>query len=260
MAYLDQIAADDRAAEEIQYQRELERAARGSGFIAAEVSPFGEVLQEQVDPGFQDPALIAQQLKLEAAAQRYKGQQMYASLIKNGATPAEAIRLAGQDLFANNPTGLVNAVVRSQPRPVPLQRMLKGQPTRAALAQEDNIKQEIRSLRETLSGGRYGAMAAPKGGDKKQIEDRLRALEAERVRVLDRPEFNPNVDQTGYSRIRNEMESDPIQRPAIIAQEQPVAPSTPKELTTEIAKEFLRLAAGDKNKARKLAQDAGYSL
>lgn len=257
MAYLDQIAADDRAAEEIQYQRELDRAARGSGFIAAEISPFGEVLQEQVDPGYQDPALIAQQLKLEAAAQRYKGQQMYAALIKDGATPAEAIRLAGSDMFASNPSGMVNAVMRSQPRPSPIQRAVPGRVPPGVKAEEANIVARLSEKRRGLRGKQVAGMLMPlEEAERAALEQEIAGLEQSRVRLLSDPAFNPNVDQVGYARIRGGMESEPIARPAI----SPQVAAAPKELTADVAKEFLRLADGNKEKARKLAKDAGYVL
>lgn len=100
-----------------QYQNELARAQRGNGFIAAEVSNNGELLQPGVDPNYRSPEQLIIQDKLATAAKRFKGQQMYASLIKGGASPAEAIRLAGADMFAANPAGNVSAVLHSQPKP-----------------------------------------------------------------------------------------------------------------------------------------------
>lgn len=257
MAYLDQIVADDRAAEEIQYQQELARAQGRSGamgFVATEVSPLGEVIAPGFDSSYQTQEQLIEQAKLEAAAQRYKGQQMYASLIKNGATPAEAIRLAGADLFANNPSGLVNAVVRSQPRPSPVQRMVPGRVPPAVRAEEDNIKQRLGLLRESLTGGRYGVV--PKGEAKKQIEDQIAALEQERVRILGRPEFNPNIDQVGYARIRSGMESEPIPRPAIAPVQMAQAPATDDKVVVEKGGKQFRLPKSQLAEAKR----DGYKL
>lgn len=246
--------------DDLQYQQELARAQGRSGaggFIAAEVSPFGEVLAEGYDSNYVDPVRLAQRTKLEMAAKRYKGQQMYASLIKNGATPAEAIRLAGADMFANEPSEMVSAVLRSQPRPTVPQRMVPGRVPPGVRAQEANIVSKLSEKRRGLRGKSVAGMLIPlEDAERAALEQEISALESERVRLLSDPSFNPNVDQVGYSRIRGAMETEPIARPQIA----PKQSSEPKSLTPDIAKEFLRLADGDKEKARKLAKDAGYAL
>lgn len=72
-----------------QYQLEVDRAQRGSGFVNANVSPTGEVITGAYDPAT-DPRAIA----AEQAATSYKRQQLYGSLLRDGSTAAEAFRFA----------------------------------------------------------------------------------------------------------------------------------------------------------------------
>lgn len=72
-----------------QYNQELARAQAGSGFIAPDVGPMGNV----VTPGY-DPATDPRAIAAEQAATSYKRQQLYGSLLRDGATAAEAFRFA----------------------------------------------------------------------------------------------------------------------------------------------------------------------
>lgn len=72
-----------------QYQNELARAARGSGYVAADVGPMGNVITGAYDPSI-DPLRIA----AEKEATNFQRQQLYGQLLRGGATAAEAFRFA----------------------------------------------------------------------------------------------------------------------------------------------------------------------
>lgn len=89
------------------YDQEVARAKANSGFINAEVDPFGRVLQPMVTPAIQDAAMKA---AAEERAARFSGQQQYASLLKGGATPEEAYRATAHLLNFNHPDKLASGL------------------------------------------------------------------------------------------------------------------------------------------------------
>jgi hypothetical protein len=97
-----------------QYRQELQRAQAGNGFINADVGPGGEVITPGRDPVLDD----LRQGKAQELAMRYKGQQLYKSLVDGGATPAEAYRASGHLLNYSNPIKQVQLdamLARQQP-------------------------------------------------------------------------------------------------------------------------------------------------
>lgn len=258
-----------------QYNQELARAARGSGFIAPNVSPTGEVITGAYDPAA-DPRVIA----AEREAVNFQRQQLYRQLLRDGSTAAEAFRFANSRYpDIKSAAGLIRAetalastkpmqpeirdvggvqMVRTGPqswRPLTPPRAVPGRVPPAVRAAEDNLKDEIASLRRQLtSTGLGGLPLEPEKAAALKAE--IATKEQQRVDLLNRPEFSPNVDQLGFSRMRPAWEAAG-RAPSVMPQ---AAVAATKELTADIARQLLREAGGDKAKARKLALDAGYSL
>lgn len=212
-----------------QYQQELARAQAGSGFIAPDISPTGEV----ITPGY-DPTRDFARIKSEEAAMRYKGQQLYQSLVSGGATPAEAYRAAGHLLNFSNPLAQVKAedlISRRafQPRsvmgegvtfdelspgrfsrrpPPRMPAMVPGRVPPAVRAAEDNLKDQISALRGQLARG--GVMGVPlPAAEADALRAEIAKKERERVELLSAPEMNPNIDQAGWMNMRDRFNAAP---------------------------------------------------
>jgi hypothetical protein len=110
------------AEEDILDPRQLPAAYDTSG-VPVPPSPEGFQLLGEVQGSALSNAYLAEQeaqrrqamtakerADAEQAAIRFAGQQKYRALIDGGAKPAEALRLAGPELFWNNPAGLVSSV------------------------------------------------------------------------------------------------------------------------------------------------------
>lgn len=252
-----------------QYNQELARAQRGSGFIAADVGPMGNV----ITPGY-DPATDPRALAAEREAINFQRQQLYGQLLRDGSTAAEAYRFANSRYpDIKSAAGLIRAetvLARTQPmqpeirdlggvqmvrtgpqswRPLTPSRAVPGRVPPVVRAAEDNLKDEIASLRRQLtSTGLGGLPLEPEKAAALKAE--IAVKEQQRVDLLNRPEFSPNVDQVGFSRMRPAWEA--AGRAPVVA--------APADLTADLARDFLKAAGGDKSKARQLALDAGYRL
>lgn len=86
----------------------LEREA--SGYIAPHVDEFGQVQSTAYDSRAAD-------IEAETLARRFKGQQLYQSLVDGGASPSEAFRLAAPDLLYNDIKGQMKAAPRMSQEP-----------------------------------------------------------------------------------------------------------------------------------------------
>lgn len=86
----------------------LEREA--SGYIAPHVDEFGQVQSTAYDSRAAD-------MEAETLARRFKGQQLYQSLVDGGASPSEAFRLAAPDLLYNDIKGQLKAAPRMNQQP-----------------------------------------------------------------------------------------------------------------------------------------------
>lgn len=201
-----------------------------------------------------------QRAEAEQAAIRFSGQQKYRALIEGGAKPAEALRLAGPELFYNNPTALVNSI-RATREVTPFEpsvierggtKFAVTGPNRAEVIKpervtpkmpQENVDQrrlldaEIRSLTSQLTE------LQPKVGDKTELalNPKLPAQVADLTARL-------QSAKDRYLNFGTNWIANPNPNPA------------PKVLTREIAAQLLRDAGGNKEAARKLAREAGYAL
>lgn len=218
-----------------------EREARG--FIAPFVDEFGTTQSTAYDS-------LESDIAAEVQARRLKGQMDFDKLVQGGATPSEALRLTAPDLFAGDPAKMARAIPKTpasfdpsftnveggrifrrgpssaQFIPTPPQRL-----SLETLARQKLIEQELSGLKRTTSLDRL--MEEGAGGNER----------AARIAELER-EYLANASNPGIT-------------PASSGIQQPAQPQT---LTRQQASEFLRQAGGDKNKARKLARDAGFSF
>lgn len=248
-----------------QYMNELARAQQGSGFIAPEVSFTGEV----ITPGY-DPATDPRAIAAEQAATSFKRQQLYGSLLRDGATAAEAFRFANSRYpDIRSAPGLIRAetamersrpiqpeirdvggvqMVRTGPqswRPLTPTRAVPGRVTPAIAAQSRNIADEASLIRRALAKGvKEGLVPLPYSDDEKaQLRADLQRLEAEQQRILSDPAVSPNVDQTAFSRMRPAWEAAgraPVVAPNITLAAAPVS----ETITVTTKEDFDRLPSG----------------
>lgn len=97
-----------------QYDAQVGAAQRNNGFINAEVTAEGRVLSPMISPELSPQAAAMAEMR----ARQFSGQQKYRKLLEGGATPEEAMRLAGPDLFYNDSKGLLASIKGSTPRPL----------------------------------------------------------------------------------------------------------------------------------------------
>lgn len=209
-----------------QYQQELARAQAGSGFIAPEVALTGEV----ITPGY-DPSTDLRRIRSEELATRYKGQQLYQSLVQGGATPAEAYRAAGHLLNFSNPLAQVKTeefLARrafqptstsvggvtfdqlspgrfSRRPPVVMPKMVPGRVAPDVSAQARSLTEDATLLKRALAKGTKEDTGMPKpftDEEKTEMRENIKRIEAQRNQLLSQPESNPNVDQAGWSAMR----------------------------------------------------------
>lgn len=92
------------------------------GFIAADVSPTGEVISGSYDSTQDD----LRNVKAQEMAMRYKGQRLYSSLIEGGATPAEAYRASAHLINFSDPAAAVKMEALMQKnKPTPLETITR---------------------------------------------------------------------------------------------------------------------------------------
>lgn len=263
-----------------QYDLEVQRAQRGSGYIAPNVSLTGEVITGAYDP-VPDRLREAQAQEL---AMRYEGQRLYHSLVQGGATPAEAYRAAGHKLNYSNPLAQVklDSMLDKQRRPllspevqsvdgvkmfrsgpnswarVPDPRTATSKPVKMppdVAVQQKNLQGQITTARKDLERATRDAEKSPEAARRAlAYRDQLAALEQQAVVASTNwmakggvpiPELNPNVDQAGWNQIK-----DAWNTPAVTPQAgpvNPVAPTTPKAETpapAEAREEVVRLVKG----------------
>lgn len=258
--------------DEIEDPRQLPAAYDTSG-VPVNPPPSGFQLLGEVQGTSTSNAYLAEQeaqrrqamsakerAEAEQAAIRFAGQQKFRSLIAGGAKPEEAMRLAGPEMFWNNPAALVSSV-RATREATPFKpdvvsvgdtRFAVTGPNRAEVLKPEKVippkmpqantdqrkilDAEMRSLNAQLTD------LQTKAGDK-----------AERV-------LNPNIDKqiadlsAKLSAAKNQFLNLGTNWTA-----GPVNPSA-RVLTKELAADFKRQAKGDNDLARKLAREAGYTF
>lgn len=100
-----------------------------ASFINADVAPTGEVISGSYDSTLDD----LRNLKAQEAAQRYKGQQLYQSLISGGATPAEAYRASAHLInYAHPETTLKMEALMQKRAPVVNPSIMNATPVKDA--------------------------------------------------------------------------------------------------------------------------------
>lgn len=193
----ERLSTGDYTIDSPRYAAELARAQRGNGFLNADMGPAGNTIVAGYDPVIAEAGQRRQEAQAAQQAKRFTGVQKFQSLIKNGATREEAFALAGTDMFYNDPEAY-RAQVLKPPAVVrqPVYKPQWGKMTPAVRAQESNVVGEITALRQQLNRGAIGELLM-KPGEADAIRAQIAAKEQQRVQLVDRPEFNPNVDQTG---------------------------------------------------------------
>jgi hypothetical protein len=252
-----------------QYNQELARAQRGSGFIAPNVSPTGEVISAGYDPAL-DPRVIAAQRE----AVNFQRQQLYGQLLRDGATAAEAFRFANSrypDIKSAPALSRMDALAASrkplQPevRVVDGVRMMRSGPNswarvpepRASASrlvappqikvQDENLKGQLSSLRRALVAEQGKTVA----DDTKiaALTQQIAGLEKARVDLVAPggvpiPEMNQNVDQRSFSQMRPAWEAAG-RAPVVMPQAATLAAAPVSETVTITTKEdFDKLPSG----------------
>lgn len=247
-----------------QYQNELARAARGSGYVAADVGPMGNM----ITPGY-DPATDPRAIAAEQAATNYKRQQLYGSLLRDGATAAEAFRFANSRYpDIKSAPGLMRAEAlaeRNKPF-VPQIRNVGGLPmversrgnfafvqpaktqggkaSEATKAAADNLADQIASLRKRLQPGPYGKLSTTPE-EAARIQADITRKERERVALFETPEANPDIDQPSWNAMRPAWEAAG-RPPAVMPQSATLASVTPvsETITVTTKEDFQKLPSG----------------
>lgn len=241
-----------------QYNQELARAQAGSGFIAPDIGPGGNV----ITPGY-DPSTDLRRIRSEELATRYKGQQLYQSLVQGGATPAEAYRAAGHLLNFSNPLAQVKTeefLARrtfqptstsvggatfdqlspgrfSRRPPVVMPKMVPGRVAPDVAAQARSLTEDATLLKRALAKGTKEDTGMPKpftDEEKTEVRENIKRIEAQRNQLLSQPEANPNIDQPSWQSMRERFNAAGSQ------------PSAPVEETITITSktEFDKLPSG----------------
>lgn len=275
-----------------QYANEVARAQRGSGFINADIGPGGNVITPGYDPEKDPRAIVARR-----EATNLQRNQYIDSLMKGGATYAEAMRaamgrhpMAGDDalrqkvetLAAKTPQPQPNPVIKvaggrtyrqnargewlpvEEPRRVPIQGG-KVDPlvTRQAMDLSNAIQLEQKKLSDGTkpgldSGGKQTQVPLT-DADQEAIRAEIKRLQTDQANLYGpggrlAPEFNANVDQPSYMRMKDAFNAPPP------SQAQAAPPTTTpaqdeKVIVTKDGKRF-RLPKSQLDEALK----AGYKL
>lgn len=241
------------------YMQEVARAQAGSGFIAPDVGPGGNVITPGYDPELDPRAVLARK-----EATNLQRNQYVSSLVQGGATYAEALRAAlGRYPSVGDPNTLLKAEAlalkqnfkpsivnvggvpwiessRGSFKPLqPAQKFVGGKPTPVLRAKEDILKQQISGLRGELKRSASELPLPPERVT--AIEADIARKEQERIALFGSPESNPNVDQIGWENMRERFNA-PSQAPI----PQAAAPTgTETETITITSKEqFNKLPSG----------------
>lgn len=190
-------------------------------------------------------ALANQAQKAEEQAMKFAGQQEYQQLISGGATPEEALRRTAHKIFYNSPAGLTSAIRATRPQEefVPKVTPIEGgrtiqlgpqrfqyEPDRAPV-----MPPEVKAQQDILKGRLRALQTGPMGpfADKAAVADLERQIVEGSTNWMSRPNIPASA---------------------------PISPTAARNLTRELAADFLKQAKGDKAKARQMARDAGYSF
>lgn len=188
--------------------------------------------------------------QLEERAIQFEGKQEYQQLVEGGATPDEALRRTAHKLYFNKPDKFVSAV---KPAFTPSMTDVKGGrfaqlgpnryqflPERAPRMPQADVDQR-KILSSEMDDLRRQVRVMEKPSEKMMDKDADKKI-AELSRRIADTEGKYKYLGTNY------------------LNPQPMPEASKKDLTREAAQEFLKQANGDKEKARKLARDAGYSF
>lgn len=178
-----------------------------------------------------------QRADAEQAAIRFAGQRKYRSLIEGGARPEEALRLAGPELFWNNPAALVSSVRAS----------------REVTPFEPSVR-EVNGIKFGMTGPNRAQVIQPSkvvmppdvAMNQKLLMEQLKRKTTGPLAIAADPKEIANLERQlleGSTNWNNKAS----------------APAA-KVLTRELAADFKAQAKGDKDLARKLAREAGYTF
>lgn len=259
----------------VQYQQELARAAGGSGFIAPDVSPTGDVITPGYDPARDPRAIIARR-----EAETLQRNQYIAGLVNDGATYAEALRAGlGRYPGTADPNLALKAealalksrpftprtvnvggktlIERSrnnffEPRAEVPPKFMGGKLTPEVISTEKVLEQELGIKKRALEGGTKAAVdedgktvqvplteteKAEKKADIDRLEQQRRNLYGPGGKLT--PEMNPNVDQPSWARMRDRFNAAGSQAPI-----PPQAIPVEETLTVTTKEQFDRLPSG----------------
>lgn len=234
--------------------------------IRTEGAPAGGGAQDQRDLEFQRNLLknvrVQDAAKAVESAMRFQGMRGYerdlqaaqaAGLSPEQAATQALVRNSGK-MFFSHPQSLVPAIrsLRQPPAVMP--------PTLVDLGGG------VRGVQAGIGGAQFHPLPQPKP----VVEGKLSDVEKARIRQLEKRQASLDKELSGPSVLaqdavpefkaqndkkRAELESLNRQLSQI---GQPAKEA--KQLTADLAKQFLKQAGGDKAKARKLARDAGYTF
>jgi hypothetical protein len=179
-----------------------------SGYIAPFVDEFGQA---------QSTAYDSRQADIEAQtmARRFKGAQLYQSLVSGGATPPEAFRLAAPDLLFNDVSAQIKAIPKMGSQPfnptftdVEGGRLLRRGPNSVQFIRNptppaDQAEKELSRRRTRLDEGQL-AIARQDLQRAKAIRDKLEKSDPGRMQAAQevaRLESALGELQTGYTNI-----------------------------------------------------------
>ena len=258
-----------------QYANEVARAQRGSGFINADIGPGGNVITAGYDPEKDPRAIVARR-----EAENLQRNQYVASLVKGGATMAEALRSAnGRYPGTIDPALSIKAeqlalkqnfrpqivtqdgVQMMSTAPGAWRALTPPKPTRIqggkvdplVTQQAGDLSKAITIERQRLSRGTKPGIDS--GGkqthvpltdtDQEAIRAEIKRLETNQANLYGpgghlAPEFNAKVDQPSYMRMKDAFNAPP---PVTTPQAQ-AAPTVSETITITTKEQFDKLPSG----------------
>lgn len=220
---------------------ELSEGSYASSFIAPNIDEWGTMLSA---PGIDERELARTkaQIAAETDAMRARGQHEFSQLINGGATPEEAYRRTAHLLNYNNPQALALGLSRVPGADTPfspvMERVEGGRVLRTSPRGAEFIRDQVPSMPQHIRDQR------------RMLEGEIRAIESDDFGLKDKSRLP--ILKSQYMELGTNWMNQPV--PGIAPVEDV------KPLTPELARRFLREAGGDKEKARKLARDAGFSF
>lgn len=198
----------------------------------------------------EDPQSIQQSVRL-------RGLLKYQQMIRDGANPAEAIRIAAPELYFNHPMASVSAMRGSESAEIPTISEIPLSQGKAVFV-NGRYRTTLRPPSQTPS-------LAVKNDITEAGEDVTQAMRNLSLAQRGIDGKGLMVDDKLVKQREQELKDARERRRAIVRQiESPKAltlpPAESKKLTKEIAADLLKQAKGDKNLARRLARDAGYEF